>query len=171
MRETRNGATYPNVGERYRIEGLLGEGAMARVYRAFDHLLQRPVALKVLRPNRLKSKKYARRMITEAQATARLNHPNIVTIYDIGQEDGVDFIAMEFVAGKTLDELILTLGEMVQYKNLDPRDPMNSRAASWALRHKHVFPVDERELKGMSLSDQIVIGSSEEDDDLGINLL
>jgi predicted DNA-binding helix-hairpin-helix protein len=48
---------------------------------------------------------------------------------------------------------------------------MNSRAASWALRHKHIFPVDERELKGMALSDQIVIGASEEDDDLGINIL
>jgi ubiquitin-protein ligase len=72
---------------------------------------------------------------------------------------------------KTLDELILTLGEMVQYKNLDPRDPMNSRAASWALRSKHMFPIDDRPLKGSSLSDQIVIGAAEEDDDLGINIL
>lgn len=72
---------------------------------------------------------------------------------------------------KTLDELILTMGEMIQYKNVDPKDPMNSRAASWALRNKHLFPVDSRPLKGSSLVDQIVIGMSEDEDDLGITFL
>ncbi len=72
---------------------------------------------------------------------------------------------------KTLDELLLTLGEMVQYKNLGPKDPMNSRAASWALRNKRIFPIDRRPLKGKSLTDQIKIGLDEESDDLGINIL
>ena len=72
---------------------------------------------------------------------------------------------------KPLDELLLTMGEMVQYKNLDPKDPMNSRAASWSLRHKHLFPIDGRPLKGASLVDQIVLGASEEEDDLDINIL
>lgn len=72
---------------------------------------------------------------------------------------------------KTLDELILTLGEMVQYKNLGPKDPMNSKAASWALRNKRNFPVDSRPLKGRSLEDDIVIFADEESDDLGINIL
>lgn len=71
---------------------------------------------------------------------------------------------------KTLDELLLTLGEMVQYKNFDPRDPMNSRAATWALRNKQLFPVDDRDLKGQSIADMIILGD-EESDDLGINIL
>jgi len=71
---------------------------------------------------------------------------------------------------KTLDELLLTLGEMIQYKNYDPKDPMNSKAAAWALRNKRLFPVDSRNLKGQSLEDLIVLGE-EESDDLGINLL
>ncbi|HSH03929.1 MAG TPA: ubiquitin-conjugating enzyme E2 [Anaerolineae bacterium] len=71
---------------------------------------------------------------------------------------------------KTLDELLLTLGQMIQYKNFDPQDPMNSRAANWALRQKHLFPVDNRELKGPSLSDLIKIGETESDE-LNINFL
>jgi ubiquitin-protein ligase len=71
---------------------------------------------------------------------------------------------------KTLDELLLTLAEMVQYKNFDPKDPMNSRAAAWALRHKHLFPVDKRSLKGRSLEELIVLGEPEEDD-VGITIL
>lgn len=72
---------------------------------------------------------------------------------------------------KTLDELLLTLGEMVQYKNLGPKDPMNSKAAAWALRNRHLFPIDPRPLKGESLADQIVIRLDEDSDDLGINIL
>ena len=71
---------------------------------------------------------------------------------------------------KTLDALLLGLAEMVQYKNYDPKDPMNSKAASWALRHKSLFPIDPRNLKGQSLEDLIILGE-EESDDLGINLL
>jgi ubiquitin-protein ligase len=73
-------------------------------------------------------------------------------------------------AAKTLDELLLTLGEMIQYKNYDPRDPMNSKAAAWALRNKRLFPVDRRDLKGPSLEDLIVLGE-EEPDEFGINIL
>ena len=72
---------------------------------------------------------------------------------------------------KTLDELLLTLGEMVQYKNLGPKDPMNSKAAAWALRNKRHFPIDKRPLKGESLEDKINILIEEEEDDLGINIL
>ncbi len=73
-------------------------------------------------------------------------------------------------AAKTLDELLLTLAEMVQYKNFDPKDPMNSKAAAWALRHKQLFPVDKRRLKGQSLEELIVLGETE-DDDFGITIL
>lgn len=71
---------------------------------------------------------------------------------------------------KTLDELLISLGEMVQYKNFDPKDPMNSRAAAWSMRHKHLFPVDSRPLKGQSLADQIVIGVGEPEEDLDLNI-
>jgi ubiquitin-protein ligase len=71
---------------------------------------------------------------------------------------------------KTLDEMLLTLGEMIQYKNFDPKDPMNSKAAAWALRQKNLFPIDSRPLKGQSLADLIKIGE-EEVDDLDINFL
>lgn len=73
-------------------------------------------------------------------------------------------------AAKTLDELLLTLGEMVQFKNYDPKDPMNSKAAAWAMRNKRLFPIDPRPLKGQSLTDMIKLGE-EEPDDLGINIL
>ena len=63
------------------------------------------------------------------------------------------------------------MAEMVQYKNYDPRDPMNSKAAAWALRHKKQFPIDGRALKGKSLADMIVLGEEEETDDLSINFL
>lgn len=72
---------------------------------------------------------------------------------------------------KTIDELLLTLGEMVQYRNFDPNDPMNSKAAAWAKRNTHLFPVDTRPLKGESLEDKIVIMLGEDEDDLDINLL
>jgi len=71
---------------------------------------------------------------------------------------------------KTLDELLLTLGEMIQYKNFDPHDPMNSRAASWALRNKRLFPIDSRPLKGQSLEELIVLGDTETGDDLDIQI-
>lgn len=72
---------------------------------------------------------------------------------------------------KTLDELMLTLGEMVQYKNFDPLDPMNSQAAAWALRNKNEFPVDSRPLKGQALDDLIKLGKAEDVDDIDINIL
>jgi ubiquitin-protein ligase len=72
---------------------------------------------------------------------------------------------------KTLDELLHSLGEMIQFKNVDAGDPMNSKAAVWARRHEHLFPIDARPLKGQSISEQIVIGAEEDSDDLGIKLL
>ena len=73
---------------------------------------------------------------------------------------------------KTLDELILTMGDMLQFKNYDPKDPMNSKAAAWALRNKNRFPIDDRELKGASSwSGDIVIGMAEDANDLDIKIL
>src|ERR1700687_6992 len=90
----------------YRIEAKLGEGGMGVVYKARDTRLDRPAAIKVLPAERVGDPERKRRVVQEAKAASALNHPNIVHIYDIGTASGVDFIAMEYVEGKTLDDVI-----------------------------------------------------------------
>lgn len=90
----------------YRIDRLLGAGGMGEVYFAFDEKLQRPVALKVLPPEYSFNDERVKRFELEARAISKLNHPNIVTIYDVGNFEGVNYIATEFVEGKNLRELI-----------------------------------------------------------------
>ncbi len=92
--------------DHYEITEKLGEGGMGVVYKARDTHLDRFVALKVLPPEKVSDPERKRRFIQEAKAASALNHPSIITIYDIDQADGIDYIAMECVAGKTLDELI-----------------------------------------------------------------
>jgi Flp pilus assembly protein TadD/TolB-like protein/predicted Ser/Thr protein kinase len=89
----------------YRIEAQLGEGGMGVVYRARDTHLDRPVAIKVLTAEAMSDPDRKRRFVQEARTASALNHPNIIHIYDIGHCDGIDFIAMEFVQGKTLDQI------------------------------------------------------------------
>ncbi len=90
----------------YEMIERLGEGGMGTVYRALDSRLGRPVAIKVLRLEAMGSEDRTRRFKQEARAASALNHPNIVTIHDIGSEAGVDFIVMEYVAGAPLHRLI-----------------------------------------------------------------
>jgi serine/threonine protein kinase len=84
----------------------LGEGGMGVVYKARDTHLDRVVAIKVLPPERVSDPQRKARFVQEAKAASALNHPPIVHIYDIDQQEGVDVIAMEHVDGETLDELI-----------------------------------------------------------------
>jgi Tol biopolymer transport system component/predicted Ser/Thr protein kinase len=90
----------------YRIVEKLGAGGMGVVYKAQDTRLDRFVALKVLPPETVADPDRKRRFVQEAKAASALNHPHVVHIYDIDQSDGTDFIAMEYVEGKTLDQLI-----------------------------------------------------------------
>ena len=90
----------------YQILEKLGEGGMGVVYKARDRHLDRFVAIKVLTPGRVSDPERKRRFVQEAKAASALNHPNIIAIYDIWSDAGDDFIAMEYVAGKTLDQLI-----------------------------------------------------------------
>jgi serine/threonine protein kinase len=91
---------------RYALEAKLGEGGMGVVYKARDTQLERVVAIKILPPDRLADPDRKRRFIQEARAASALNHPNIVTIHDIGSAAGTDFIVMEHVPGRPLDQVI-----------------------------------------------------------------
>jgi eukaryotic-like serine/threonine-protein kinase len=103
----------------YEILDKLGEGGMGVVYRARDNHLDRTVAIKILPPEKVANPERKARFVQEAKSASALNHPNIVTIYDIDSAAGIDFIAMEFVAGKTLDGLIprkgMRLTEALKY--------------------------------------------------------
>src|ERR1700693_19419 len=103
----------------YEILDKLGEGGMGMVYKARDTHLDRPVAIKVLPPERVADAERKRRFVQEAKSASALNHPNIVHLYDIDAAEGVDFMAMEYVEGKTLAEVIrrkrLKLNETLKY--------------------------------------------------------
>lgn len=90
----------------YEVLDPLGKGGMGVVYKARDKHLDRLVALKVLPPERVADPDRKRRFVQEAKAASALNHPHIVTIYDIDCVDGTDFIAMELVQGRTLAQSI-----------------------------------------------------------------
>lgn len=95
---------------RYEIQTLLGEGGGGRVYRALDPTLHRQVALKVLPPAVAAEAPARRRFLREAETASRLNHPSIITVYEVGTDNGTDFIAMEYIAGKSLRESITKHG-------------------------------------------------------------
>jgi serine/threonine protein kinase len=94
------------LGDRYRVEARIGAGGMAEVYRGFDPVLNRTVAIKVLLPQFARDASFVERFRREAQAAARLNHPNIVGAYDTGADGDTQYIVMEFVEGRTLAEFL-----------------------------------------------------------------
>ena len=97
---------------RYRIERLLGRGGMASVYLARDAELDRPVALKVLAQHLAGDHEFRRRFLREARLAARLSHPNVVQVYDAGEDDDRPFIVMEYVPGTTLAEVLARRGPL-----------------------------------------------------------
>lgn len=106
------------INDRYQIIRTIGEGGMANVYLAYDTILDRNVAVKILRGDLADDEKFVRRFQREAIAASSLSHPNIVEMYDVGEDDGKYFIVMEYVDGKTLKNLIkkrgaLTLSEVI----------------------------------------------------------
>ena len=95
------------LGNRYEIIEKIGNGGMATVYKATDKVLKRDVAVKILRDEFTTDEEFIKRFDVEAQSAARLTHPNIVSIYDVGVEDNLHYIVMELIKGKTLKEIIL----------------------------------------------------------------
>jgi len=110
-----NCVTEKTLG-RYRITGELGRGAMGTVYRAVDPLIEREVAIKTLNPALPPEalEEVRERFLREAKSAGRLNHPNVVTIYDVGEQDGMAFIAMEFLEGRSLQQ-IMKAGERLPF--------------------------------------------------------
>lgn len=105
--------TGPTVfKDRYELHRKLARGGMSDVYLARDQVLDRPVAVKVLFPEYAKDPTFVERFRREAQAAAKLNHPNIVAVYDWGEELGTYFIAMEYVEGRSLSEIIRAEGPL-----------------------------------------------------------
>lgn len=100
------------IAGRYDVERPLGHGAMAVVDLAHDVELERPVALKRLAQNLARDEELRARFLREAQLAARLAHPNVVRVYDVGETDGVPFIAMEYVEGETLGDLLARRGPL-----------------------------------------------------------
>ena len=95
------------------LEELLGQGGMAQVYRGTDTVLGRTVAIKVLGPQYARDEAFVTRFRREAQAAAKLNHPGVVSVYDTGSDQGVHYIVMEYVAGRTVAEILHHEGRLL----------------------------------------------------------
>lgn len=100
------------LSDRYEIVGKVGAGGMSDVYKAKDHILSRFVAVKVLKPEFSEDRNFVTKFRTEAQSAAGLEHPNIVNIYDVGSEDGLHYIVMEYVEGITLKTYVEKKGQL-----------------------------------------------------------
>ena len=107
------------LGGRYELGAPLGHGGMAEVLRGKDTRLGRDVAVKILRPDLAGDPSFLARFRREAQAAASLNHPNIVSVYDTGEDGGTPFIVMEYVEGRTLRDILRTQGRMLPQRALE----------------------------------------------------
>ena len=130
------------LGNRYQIIKKIGDGGMAFVYQAKDKLLNRIVAVKVLRPEFVDDKDFLAKFKREAEAVANITHPNIVNVYDVGQEGTVHYIVMEYVDGQNLKEIIKNEGVLDEYTALDI-----TKQIAQALSAAHKKGVIHRDIK------------------------
>ncbi|MEG1741776.1 MAG: protein kinase, partial [Acetivibrio sp.] len=100
------------IGDRYEIISKIGSGGMADVYKARCHRLNRFVAIKILKQEYSDDKKFVDKFRAEAQSAAGLSHPNIVNVYDVGEDEGLYYIVMELVEGITLKSFIERKGKL-----------------------------------------------------------
>lgn len=107
------------IDSRYLIEDRIARGGMASVYRGLDYRLERPVAVKIMHAHLAEDEHFTERFIQEARQAARLAHPNIVNVFDQGQDGGITFIVMEYLPGITLRELLRDFGTLTPRQTLD----------------------------------------------------
>jgi len=128
---------------RYRVQSHIADGGMASVYLALDERLDREVAVKVMRPDLARDETFVSRFRREARSAARLSHPNVVAVFDQGEDDGDMFLTMEYVRGRTLREVLTTEGPLTPRAALDLFDPILQAlqaAHSAGLIHRDVKP-------------------------------
>lgn len=130
------------LGNRYQIVEQLGGGGMALVYRAKCTLLNRDVTIKVLRPEFASDQDFVNRFQREAQAVASLSHPNIVSLYDVGKEEGIQYIVMEYIEGSNLKETIRERGPLPIEEALH-----FAKQICDALAHAHENNIIHRDIK------------------------
>ena len=130
------------IAERYMIVSSLGEGGMADVYLAIDTILNREVAIKVLRGELSKDPVTLLRFQREANAVSKLNHPNVVDVYDVGEFEGRHYIVMEYVRGRTLKQLISQRGALHQEEAVNIMIQLTS-----AVQHAHENDIIHRDIK------------------------
>lgn len=130
------------IANRYEILSLIGQGGMADVYKARDTILNRVVAIKVLRAKLSDDAMALVRFQREASAASRLSHPNVVDIYDVGEYEGMHYIVMEFIRGRTLKELIAQRGAL----DVDEAIGVMKQLVS-AINHAHEHKIIHRDIK------------------------
>ena len=134
------------INERYEVIRSLGEGAMAKVYLGYDNILDRNVAIKVLRGDLSNDEKFVRRFQREALSASSLAHPNIVEMYDVGEDDGLYFIVMEYVEGKTLKQLLKKRGSLTLSEAIDIMLQLTD-----GMSHAHDSYIIHRDLKPQNI--------------------
>ena len=134
------------INDRYEVRKLIGEGGMANVYLGYDTILERDVAIKVLRGDLADDEKFVRRFRREAQNASLLSHPNIVQIYDVGEDDGNFYIVMEYIKGQTLKQLIKKRGKLTPAETVD----IVSQLAD-GLAHAHDSYIIHRDIKPQNI--------------------
>lgn len=134
------------LGDRYKILEMIGGGGMATVYRAFDNILEREVAVKILRQDLALDERAVKRFRREAQSALTLSHPNIVSIYDVGEGEGIYYIVMEYVQGMTLKKYIQ------QHAPVPLEDALSiMRQITSAISHAHENQIIHRDIKPQNI--------------------
>ncbi len=134
------------INERYEIIRSIGEGGMANVYLGYDTILDRNVAIKILRGDLSNDEKFVRRFQREALSASSLAHPNIVEVYDVGEDDGLYYIVMEYIEGKTLKQLLKKRGSLTLSEAIDIMLQLTDGMA-----HAHDSYIIHRDLKPQNI--------------------
>ena len=130
------------INDRYEIIKRIGEGGMANVYLGYDEILDRNVAIKILRGDLSNDEKFVRRFQREALSASSLAHPNIVEVYDVGEDNGLYYIVMEYIEGKTLKQLLKKRGTLTLSEAIDIMLQLTDGMA-----HAHDSYIIHRDLK------------------------